>query len=147
MKMNLSAHKNILERIVTISKAIAAPEPSIAFLGYTELALSDAEWRDLTVDSSGLTNRPNSDELIKRHGRPDVTRIPTISSALQAILERPFQLTIFDFIQHESSELQRDFNLPIEDELHQSYDLVLDLGTCEHIFSCRFVRTNALSVA
>jgi SAM-dependent methyltransferase len=144
--MDLSKDENILKRIRSICNEIDLPNLRIAFLGYTDLALTDREWRELGIDTEKLTVRPESDNLIKRHGRPDVRFIPTLGSALRCTLTRDFDVTVFDFIQHEGSELQRDFNLPLESDLHQKFDLVLDLGTCEHIFNLPQAFTNVFNL-
>ena len=89
----------------------------------------------LNVNQETLTHRENADKLIKLHGRKDVDVVPTLTSALRAIIGQQFELTVFDFTKYEGSEVEWDFNFPIPDEFRNKFDLVIDAGTCEHIFN------------
>ena len=126
---------NICETIVLMRSLIAKKKVNIAFLGYTDLMLSAEAWKTLNVDQETLDNRQNSENLIKIHGRGDVQVVPTLTSALNSIIGEQFELTIFDFTKYEGSEVEWDFNFPIPDEFRNKFDIVIDAGTCEHIFN------------
>ena len=126
---------NICETIVLMRSLIAKKKVNIAFLGYTDLMLSAEAWKKLNVDQETLDNRQNSENLKKIHGRGDVQVVPTLTSALNSIIGEQFELTIFDFTKYEGTEVEWDFNFPIPDEFRNKFDLVIDAGTCVHIFN------------
>lgn len=122
---------------IQMMRYLMAPKKNIriAFLGYTDLMLTETDWMNLKVTQSKLQNRPNWKNLVKIHGRQDVTVVPTLSSALEAILGEKIDLTVFDFTKYEGLEVEWDFNYPIPDEYIGKFDIVIDGGTCEHIFN------------
>jgi len=126
---------NICETILFMSQLLASKKIRIAFLGYTDLMLTETEWSNLGVSQSNLQNRYNWKNLTKIHGRPDVTVVPTLSSALKEILGEEFHLTVFDFTKYEGAEVEWDFNYPIPKKYEGKFDIVIDGGTCEHIFN------------
>ena len=126
---------NICETIVLMRSLIARKKINIAFLGYTDVMLDAVSWKALNVNQETLTHRENAQKLIKLHGRKDVDVVPTLTSALRAIIGKQFELTVFDFTKYEGSEVEWDFNFPIPDEFRNKFDLVIDAGTCEHIFN------------
>ncbi len=107
----------------------------IAFLGYTDLMLSPDEWANLGIKDTKLTNRKNWRNLINIHGRSDVRVVPTLTSALDALIGSNFKLSVFDFTKYEGSEIKWDFNFPIKSKFENRFDIVVDAGTCEHIFN------------
>lgn len=125
---------NLCQSIILMRDLLAKKKIRIAFLGYIDLMLTDDEWSSIGVDQSKLENRPNWKHLVKIHGRPDVTVVPTLTSALETFLD-DFSLTIFDFTKYEGSEVEWDFNFPIPKKYIGQFDIVIDAGTCEHIFN------------
>ena len=117
-------------------------EINIAFLGYTDLMLNLEEWADLGVVENELENRHNFERLTAVHGRPDVTVVPTLSSAVQSLLGKNCQITVFDFEKVEGNEVEWDFNFPIDIKFEQKFDVIFDFGTCEHIFNIAQAFTN-----
>lgn len=126
---------NFCDTIILLRKLIPKKKVRIAFLGYTDLMLNEAAWFKLGVNQSVLENRQNWEKLTKVHGRPDVTVVPTLTSALKALLGEDFSLTVFDFTKYEGTEIEWDFNFPIPKKYQGKFDIVLDGGTCEHIFN------------
>ena len=126
---------NICETIVLMRSLIARKKINIAFLGYTDVMVDPESWQKLDVNQKTLKNRENAENLIKIHGRRDVHVVPTLTSALRAIIGKQFDLTVFDFTKYEGSEVEWDFNFPIPDKFRNKFDLVIDAGTCEHIFN------------
>ena len=126
---------NILMRKMT--EAIQKRSLKIAFLGYTDIMLSDAEWRALGVNPRQLADRPNGDLLRSGayHNRSDVSVTPGLTPAVNAVLHHECNITVFDFVKHEGTEVAWDFNLPIGEQWHQKFDVIIDAGTCEHIFN------------
>ena len=128
-------NQNLLTRLKKISSILNHPHPRIAFLGYTDLMLNEREWAELGVDQRKLTNRENAEKLKRIHSRPDVQVVPTLSSALTELFGDIFELSVFDFTQYEGSEIEWDFNFPIDKRFENAFDIIIDNGTCEHIFN------------
>lgn len=143
---SLAPLNNLAKILLELRKSIPSATPAIAFLGYTDLMLSAAEWAELGVDESQLANRPNFANLRAIHGRPDVTVVPTLASALQALIGDSFTLTVFDFTQYEGSEVPHDFNFPLPAPFLNAFDIVVDNGTCEHIFNIAQALVNVLKM-
>ncbi len=55
-------------------------------------------------------------------------------------------VTSFDASDYEGAAVIHDMNLPIPEELHERFDLVIDGGTLEHIFNFPTAIKNALSM-
>ena len=108
---------------------------NIAFLGYTDIMLNSREWASLGINEKELDNRENWKRLTAIHGRNDVQVVPTLTSVLKALIGNNFNLTIFDFTKYEGSEIEWDFNFEITDEFVNKFDIIIDSGTCEHIFN------------
>lgn len=128
-------NNNLMSRLKAIQIEKSCQKPRICFLGYTDFMLNEREWAELGVDQTKLKNRENYQRLTHIHGRPDVEVVPTITSALENIYQNDFELTVFDFTKYEGSEVEWDFNFPIPEEFHNSFDVIIDNGTCEHIFN------------
>jgi SAM-dependent methyltransferase len=133
---DLTKLQNLVQVVQNLTSRVEGERVSIAFLGYTDLMLNPGEWRAMVGERTDrLVNRPNWQKLTGIHGRPDVETVPTISSMLDALLERPVDLTVFDFTKYEGSEVKHDFNFPLPEDHRDRYDVVIDFGTCEHIFN------------
>ncbi len=117
-------------------------EINVAFLGYTDLMMNSEEWANLGIVENELENRQNFERLTAIHGRQDVTVVPTLSSAVQSLLEGNCQITVFDFEKVEGNEVEWDFNFPIDVKFEQKFDVIFDFGTCEHIFNIAQAFTN-----
>ena len=120
---------NILERLRKMTEAIQKRSLKIAFLGYTDIMLSDAEWRALGVNPRQLADRPNGDLLRSEtyHNRSDVSVTPGLTTAVNAVLHHECNITVFDFVKHEGSEVAWDFNLPIGEQWHQKFDVIIGM--------------------
>lgn len=132
---SLKQASNICESILLMRRLSPRKKVRIALLGYTDLMLNEIEWSNLGASQSQLTNRSNWKNLVKIHNRPDVTVVPTLTSAIEAIIGNEFSLTVFDFTKYEGSEVEWDFNFPIPKKYIGKFDIVVDYGTCEHIFN------------
>jgi len=109
---------------------------NVAFLGYTDLFQSRAEWEKLIgSEVNSLINRPNHKRLCQIHGVPEDYIIPKISDVLQILYGSRVKADIFDFQTYEGSEIVHDFNFPIANNFYEDYDLVFDFGSSEHIFN------------
>ena len=138
----LSQTKNVGQLILEVLNRLPMDRKiNVAFLGYTDLMLNAEQWSELGVSESDLENRSNFQSLITVHGRSDVTIVPTLSSALEA-LGKNVNLTVFDFEKVEGTEIEWDFNFPIDSKYEQKFDVVFDFGTCEHIFNLAQAFTN-----
>lgn len=56
------------------------------------------------------------------------------------------ELTTIDFIKHEGTESHVDLNYPIDNSLHEKWDLVIDPGTIEHCFNIGQAMINVASL-
>ena len=140
---NLAQAGNVGELINEVfSRLPKNKEINVAFLGYTDLMMNSEEWAELGVVENKLENRHNFDRLTAIHGRPDVTVVPTLSSAVPSLVGKNCQITIFDFEKVEGNEVERDFNFPIDIKFEQKFDVIFDMGTCEHIFNLAQAFTN-----
>ena len=144
--MNVQASTNFAQTLVALLEKVESEKPSIAILGYTDVMLNQSEWLELNIDQEKLVNRPNAQHLTRIHGRDDVVVVPTLTSAINALTEREYTLTVFDFTKYEGSEEEADFNLPIPKKFHRKFDLVIDAGTCEHIFNIAQAFSNILQM-
>lgn len=135
MTIALKNLSNLVRVLALLADKVTSDRIGIAFLGYTDIMLNDGELADLGVDPTALVNRANYENLRAIHGRPDVNVVPTLSSLLAALLKKPFDLTVFDFTQYEGSEVCHDFNFRTPAEFDGRFDIVIDNGTCEHIFN------------
>ena len=139
---SLSQTENIGELILEVLNRLPKDSKiNVAFLGYTDLMLNTEQWSELGVSESDLENRSNFQKLITVHGRSDVTIVPTLSSALEA-LGQNVKLTVFDFEKVEGTEIEWDFHFTIDTKYEQKFDVVFDFGTCEHIFNLAQAFTN-----
>ena len=133
---NLAELSTIPEFIIELKKRFPKDKKiRIAFLGYIDLMLNSEEWVRLGVDDTRLRNRDNFEKLKGIHGRPDVGVVPTLASAIEAVIGDNFELTVFDFQKVEGTEVEWDFNFPIDKKFENKFDVIFDAGTCEHIFN------------
>lgn len=120
---------------ISQTKALAEilkPGMRVASMGYPDIIapidlLEEAFGNVLEV---GL--RTDSEAICKRHGlepRP----IPDAHSFFRLL---GCNLDVFDIVRERGCEIILDLNYPFEeDALHETYDLVLDVGTLEHCFN------------
>lgn len=120
----------------------------IAFLGYHDLMATQEEWSLVTDGRNDqLINRPNFEKLIEIHGRShDVDCSPTIASWIQLCYGERVTYDVFDFTHYEGSEITHDFNYSLPANFEEKYDIVLDIGTCEHIFNFPQALLNVLKM-
>ena len=127
--------KNLCELILHMRNLIKRKRVRIAFLGYTDLMLTDTDWNELGITQDALENRDNWEKLTQIHKRQDIKVVPTLSSALKSLIGEQFDLAIFDITKYEGNEIEWDFNHPIPKKFRGKFDIVIDAGTCEHIFN------------
>lgn len=106
----------------------------IGFLGYHDVMLTDEQWESIG-NKSLLENRSNSDKLKSIHSRLDVNICPTIKSWMNACYGNRVTYDVFDFTKYEGEEIEHDFNLEIPDQYKNKFDIIVDIGTIEHIFN------------
>ena len=140
---NLVQAGNVGQLITEVlSRLPKGEEINVAFLGYTDLVINSEEWANLGIVENELENRQNFERLTAIHGRQDVTVVPTLSSAVQSLLGKNCQITVFDFEKVEGNEVEWDFNFPIDVKFEQKFDVIFDFKTCEHIFNIAQAFTN-----
>ncbi len=107
------------------------------FLGYTDIHAADAWYVSHFGEDAveKLENRENFEKLREIHGRgSDVSKVPTLRSLVSLMFGDDVVFDVIDFQTYEGSEMIVDLNLPVADEHHDRYDLVIDNGTTEHVF-------------
>ena len=119
-------------------------ELHIGFLGYHDVMLTDQQWNSIG-DVGLLENRPNSTKLKEIHSRPDVNIVPTIKSWM-GMYKPTVTYDVFDFTKYEGEEIEIDFNYPIDSFYHNRYDIIVDIGTLEHVFNFAQALSNVLQM-
>ena len=111
-------------------------------LGGDVLELGEANWygdvgvSDLAEDINRYAREPERAALLQRLdelvGARSPSRLFDLAKVFWATFLQPRSLTAIDFHGTEQA-LQLDLNQPVE--LPQTYDLILNLGTLEHVFN------------
>lgn len=121
-------------RLIGSRPALGAPGPlRVATLGYLDIVMTDEELvQAIGSDRIGdLRERTNADPIRRAHHATGIARIPTMDSFFAAL---GCEVTAIDFAAHEGSEYVWNLSDPVPPELHERFDIVLDGGTCEHVF-------------
>lgn len=139
---------NVIARIKSILNLLDLKDnekTEIIVYGYTDLMLSEKQWLEHVNhnDYELLDNRKNFEKLKIIHGRPEVEKVPTWESVKNIVFKNKVNFTFVDFELYEGTEILIDLNNSIPDNLVCKYDLVLDLGTSEHIFNYPQVLINS----
>lgn len=101
------------------------PGMKVASMGYPDLIAPIA-------DIPGLKYRDDSEAICKRHGL-QLRRIPDAESYFSL---KGCKLDVFDIVKELGCEILCDLNEDNNLWYHiESYDIVLDVGTCEHVFA------------
>ncbi len=77
--------------------------------------------------------RPDSAEICAWFGVSD--RIDRVVDSVSLFKELGYELDVIDLHTVRGNEILLDLNLPVTADLHETYDLVVDPGTCEHCFN------------
>ncbi|MEM1185155.1 MAG: hypothetical protein AAGI53_09160 [Planctomycetota bacterium] len=125
----------LIERAVDRARSQGTERPVVLFLGYPDI-LGTPENFDRALGperASRLEPRPNADATVTktRAERRGAKFIPSIES-LAAILG--FEVRCSDFARHEGSEVILDLNDAPDPANENTFDIIVDPGTCEHIF-------------
>lgn len=95
--------------------------------------------KDKTYD---LRFRKDSNEICKRHGLKE-RLIPDAHSMFEQL---GCWLDVFDIVTERGCEIPCDLNHPFEETLNETYDVVLDVGTAEHVINIWQALVNMASV-
>lgn len=108
-------------------------QASVCSAGYPDLLLSTQDAKDLLGDAAtNLTYRDDSEKILKWHGFS--SKLPGIYDAAEFFQRMGCGLTVIDFEKVRGGELVADLNFPLPAEWHGKFDIVIDSGTCEHVF-------------
>ncbi len=77
--------------------------------------------------------RPDSAEICAWFGVSGY--IDRIVDSVSLFKELGYELDVIDIHEARGNEILLDLNFPITADLHETYDLVVDPGTCEHCFN------------
>lgn len=105
----------------------------VATLGYLDIVMTDEELARAIGQEHmhELEDRPNADAIRAAHHARGIVRVPTMDSFFAAL---GCEVTSIDFAAHEGSEYVWNLSDPVPADLHERFDIVLDGGTCEHVF-------------
>lgn len=118
----------------------------VATLGYLDIVMTDEEL-ELAIGAErvqSLQERPNADAIRASHHARGIRRVPTMHSFFAAL---GCEVISIDFAAHEGSEYVWDLSDPVPAELHERFDIVLDGGTCEHVFDVATALRNCAQMA
>jgi SAM-dependent methyltransferase len=119
--MGISRHE--ARGLIELHKKVG-PLGRVATLGRQALYVRRAYWRTLLRD---IENRPPSAELLAVRDEPYADAFFRLLGATEVVS--------FDHSDYEGATITHDMNMPISAQLHQSFDLVYDGGTLEHVFN------------
>ena len=120
---------------------VLKPGMRVASMGYPDLIAPFHYFEQMLGDKiHALEYRKDSKAICSRHGLKDIA-IPDAESFFKLM---DCELHVYDIVQERGCEIICDLNSPfafskIESgrylDLHTSYDIVLDVGTSEHVFN------------
>src|SRR3990167_8813652 len=106
---------------------------SVCSAGYPDLLLSANDANDFLGDAAiGMTYRPDSEKILRWHGFSG--KLPGVYDATEFFERMGCILSVIDFEKVRGGELVADLNYPLPMEWHGKFDIVIDSGTCEHVF-------------
>lgn len=140
--------------LVALSERFAGePVLKIACLGYPDVIVAQATYDALFKPESQalFETRTNSDSLIKAHSRKNIQSVPSFESLLEAIraehgITQKIEAAYFDFCSYMGAEKLHDFNDPIGKDHYDTYHLVWNGGTIEHIFDIATAFKNVIYI-
>ena len=88
--------------------------------------------------------RPDSAKICAWHGVGGF--IDSIFESVSLFKELGYELDVIDIQRARGDEILLDLNFPISADLHETYDLVVDSGTCEHCFNIGQAAMNLASL-
>jgi len=103
--------------------------------GYPDLLVTEQQLAAClgTERAARIPVRPDSRAISAWHGVTGYLDKIFESEAL--FRELGYELDVIDLHAARGNEIIHDLNRPLPLDLHESYDLVLDTGTCEHCFN------------
>lgn len=111
----------------------AKREASVCSAGYPDLLLSFEDAAGLLGEGArGLPYRPDSEAILRWHGFAG--RLPGVYDAGEFFKRMGCQLSAVDVAEVRGGEMVADLNRPVPHEWHGKFDIVVDSGTCEHVF-------------
>lgn len=131
--MNSQCLNAIMEIIEVWKLENPGKTPKVLSVGYPDIIVNMMD-----IPLEGLKEHPESARISSYHGRFDI-KVPTCESFFKA---QGAEFTVTDVKKWRGNELMLDLNYPIPKSLHDKYDIVLDLGTSEHVFNIGTVMNN-----
>lgn len=119
----------IMWRLIAAQAKQSGHGGTLLCAGYPDILVPEA-LLDRAVDVSKLKWREDSAEISKWHGTPWLTRIPESGSVFE---QMGYSMTVIDIAKVRGPEIVLDLNYP--QPMLGEYDLVIDCGTCEHVFN------------
>jgi len=139
-KLTLDIFKQLMPRI--------AERPiQMVTVGYPDCLVPVSLVSQLFGDEilSQLTYRDDSDKIISWHNLGEYLDKVIETESLLAALD--IDITVLDINEVRGGEIICDLNEPIDKDLHNRFDIVLDGGTMEHCFNVGQVMNNIVSMA
>lgn len=118
---------------ISQTKALAEilmPGMRVCSFGYPDIIAPLEAVKEMMgpIDFCQILYREDSEEICKRHHIAK-RKIPDAESVFDTL---GCELDVFDIVQERGCEIPLDLNYEIDEALHETYDIVLDVGTLEH---------------
>jgi hypothetical protein len=102
--------------------------------GYPDILVGRATIANLFGEevASRVTLRPDAADILKWHSVPNLDHVIESGSLFAAL---DCTLDVIDVARLRGNEMIADLNYPLPADFPTGYDIVLDSGTCEHVFN------------
>ena len=117
------------------------PGMKVASMGYPDIIMPFATIEHLFGSCNDIAFREDSEEICKRHGLKPSQRIPDAHSLFGLL---GCELHVYDIVRERGCEIICDLNEPLDRAFN--YDIVLDVGTAEHVFNIGQAMKNMASM-
>ena len=122
---------------------IIKPGMRVASMGYPDIIAPIDMIEDILGNAFEIKYRSDSEVICKRHGLPQ-RRIPDAESYFTLL---GCKLDVYDVVQERGCEILCDLNKRLDPALKAfNYDIVLDVGTAEHVFNIGQAMKNMASM-
>lgn len=120
-------------------------EQTRQLIGRSNLSVLSADYPDLLLSPEDVTSlygpeiardlplRPDSEAILRWHGMTG--RLPGVFDTTELFRRLGCRLDVIDLAEVRGGELVADLNYPLPASWHGRFDLVMDTGTCEHVFN------------
>lgn len=133
VQTTLNVIKSLIDELN--SQKPEAKERNILALGYPDI-LASREYIETMFGKNvakAVQAHPDSDSIIRWHNAQNATNF--VPEAKQLFNLLGFNLEVVDIVKARGDEIIADLNEPVQPDLHERYDMIVDTGTIEHCFN------------